>query len=947
MRDPASLATLDVLTKAVLPALLTDTNLLYLVTCKAVNLTLEQGCSDGSCFAYVYFGTATGYFGDYQSGFRFGRLGYDLVEHRGLRRFQDATYLCFGLQVAPWTKHIRTCRELLLRAFQIANTAGDLNIAVYCHPHLNTNLIAAGDPLEIAQREVENGLEFARQARFAFVVDQVSPQLALIRTLRGLTVQFGSLNDGQMEELPFERRLAANPGLSVVACWYWIRKLQARFFAGDYSTALEASAKAKPLLWSSPSTLEQAEYEFYSAVARAAGCGFASSGECGEHLQLLASHHKQLETWAGNCPENFATRSTLVGAEIARIEGRELDAQRLYEQAIRSAHANGFVHNEALANELAARFYRARGYDKIAQTYLEDARYCYRRWGADGKVRQLDQLYSNLTEEHPRLSPTATIETPVEYLDLATVIKVSQAVSGEMVLQKLIDMLLRTAVEHAGAGRGVLILPHGDELQIEAEATTEGDAISVRLEPVTVAAELLPESVVHYVMRTQETVLLEDARLQSPFWADPYIAQLHARSILCLALINQGKLIGALYLENNLAPHVFTPSRISALKLLASQAAISLENTRLYSDLRRSEAEQVQARMNLETAFEEIKQLKDRLLHENIALKEEIDHASMFEEIVGVSPALKAVLSRVAKVAPTDSTVLLLGETGTGKELIARAIHKRSRRSSSAFVAVNCAAVPDTLIASELFGHEKGAFTGASERRIGRFELADEGTLFLDEVGEIPRETQVMLLRVLQERQFERVGGKQILRANVRVIAATNRDLEAAIAAGTFRSDLFYRLNVIPIEIPPLRDRKEDIPLLVEYFIGRFARKAGKRYQGINKSTLDLLLSYSWPGNIRELQNVVERSVIVCDTENFIVDQSWLSRRVDRAHQASHTLLRMPTSQEKKAIEDALAETQGRVAGPSGAAERLGIPASTLDSKIKALKINKHKFKKF
>jgi PAS domain S-box-containing protein len=352
-----------------------------------------------------------------------------------------------------------------------------------------------------------------------------------------------------------------------------------------------------------------------------------------------------------------------------------------------------------------------------------------------------------------------------------------------------------------------------------------------------------------------------------------------------------------------------------------------------------------QAEGDLQSALREIKKLKDQLYEENIALREEIDKASMFEEIVGESSALQGVLARVAKVAPTDSTVLVTGETGTGKELIARAIHKRSKRAERPFVSVNCAAVPPSLIASELFGHEKGAFTGAIQRRLGRFELAEGGTLFLDEVGELLPETQIGLLRVLQEREFERVGGAKPIRTNVRVIAATNRDLQGSIEAGSFRRDLYYRLNVFPIEMPPLRDRKEDIPLMVQYFIDRYATKAGRKMRGIGRTTLERLLSYDWPGNVRELQNVIERSIIVCETENFTIDESWLSRRPDQTDEHSRPLLRMPASQEKQTIEAALADAQGRVSGPSGAAAKLGIPASTLDSKIRALRINKHRFK--
>jgi PAS domain S-box-containing protein len=347
------------------------------------------------------------------------------------------------------------------------------------------------------------------------------------------------------------------------------------------------------------------------------------------------------------------------------------------------------------------------------------------------------------------------------------------------------------------------------------------------------------------------------------------------------------------------------------------------------------------------TDIEDRKQAEDRLRLENVALREEIDKASMFEEIVGTSSALKGVLSRISKVARSDSTVLITGDTGTGKELVARAIHRRSDRASRPFVSVNCAAIPRDLIASELFGHEKGAFTGATQQRLGRFELANGGTLFLDEVGELPAETQIALLRVLQEHEFERVGGSRQIHADVRVIAATNRDLQAAIGGGSFRSDLFYRLHVFPIAIPALRERTEDIPLLVEYFLDRYARKAGKKIKSISKRTLKLLESYPWPGNIRELQNVIERSVILCETEIFSIDENWLPQQPLLAEDARQQveLPRRLLTQEKNMIEAALRETRGRVSGPRGAAAKLGIPRSTLESKIRSLKINKNRFR--
>jgi len=345
------------------------------------------------------------------------------------------------------------------------------------------------------------------------------------------------------------------------------------------------------------------------------------------------------------------------------------------------------------------------------------------------------------------------------------------------------------------------------------------------------------------------------------------------------------------------------------------------------------------------TDIDERKRAEERLQQENVALREEINKASMFEEIVGTSPALQAVLSRISKVAPSDSTVLITGETGTGKELVARAIHRRSHRASRAFVSVNCAAIPRDLVASELFGHERGAFTGALQRRIGRFELAEGGTLFLDEVGELAADTQVALLRVLQEREFERVGGRQSIRVDVRVIAATNRDLTAAVASGTFRQDLYYRLNVFPIEMPPLRERRKDIPLLVGYFIERYARKTGRNIKSVEQKTLQLLQSYPWPGNIRELQNIIERSVIVCETEKLSVDESWLSQQPhDRRLGFGLYLSEMLAATEKEVIEEALRESQGRVFGPSGAAAKLGLARSTLESKIRSLNINKKRF---
>jgi PAS domain S-box-containing protein len=590
MSDPESRATLDVLTEVVTPALFTDENLLSLVICRMANLSLEHGNSDGSCFAYVWLGMILGpHFGDYRAGFRFGRLGYDLVEKHGLHRFKARAYMSFGNLVIPWTRHIQTGRALVRRAFDAANKIGDLTFAAYSCNNLNTNLLATGDPLGDVQREAENGLEFARKARFGLVIDIIIGQLRLIRTLRGLTPQFSSFNDAEFDESRFEHHLQNDPRLALPECWYWIRKLQARVYAGEYASAIEAASNARRLLWTSPSFFEVAEYHFYDALARAVQYEAASADERPRHLEALASHHKQLEVWAENCPENFVNRAALVGAEIARLEGRDLDAMRLYEQAIQSAREHGFVQNEALAHEVAARFYLARGFETIGDVYLRNARNCYDRWGALGKLKQLDERYPHLHEERAPTSPTATIGTPLGQLDVETVVKASQALSSEIVLRKLIETLMRIAVEHAGAERGLLILFRGDEPQIEAEATTGHGRVEVNVRRAAVTPSDLPQSALHYVIRTRERVVLDDASTSSSY-SDEYVRRKHPRSVLCVPIVKQTKLVGALYLENNLTPGAFTPGRIAVLELLASQAAISLENARLYSDLQRSEA---------------------------------------------------------------------------------------------------------------------------------------------------------------------------------------------------------------------------------------------------------------------------------------------------------------------------------------------------------------------
>jgi PAS domain S-box-containing protein len=584
LNNPDVLDMLDVFTDIVHPAMFYDENLSTLVACRMVCLSLEHGNCDASCFGYVWFGMFTGpRLDNYKNGFRFGQLGYELVEKRNLMRHQARTYISFGT-FTPWAKHAKEGRDLIRRTFEVAYRTGDLTFSAYSWHSLITNYLAVGDPLSEVQSEAEKSLAFNKKAGFGLVVENAAAQLGLIRTLRGLTSTFGCFDTDDYNEADTEHRFASNRALVLSEFFYWTRKLQARFFAGDYATAIEASQKAHKLLWPAASQVETGDFRFFAALARAAAWNSASSEGRQEHVDALKNHHRQLEVWALHCPANFETRAALVSAEISRIEGRLLDAEHLYETAIRSAHENGFVHCEAVANECAAQFYSARGFTKIAHVYTQDARHCYLRWGANGKVQQLDRLYPHLAPvEDQRLA--GIIGSPVQHLDVASVVKAMQALSSEIELPKLIERLMTIAIENAGADRGLLILPSRNEFLIRAQARASGDQIEVTMRQEPIAGSNCPESLVRYVIRMRESVILDDASKPNLFSDDDYLRDRQPKSILCLPLIKQRGLTGVLLLENTLTSHVFTPARIAVLELLASQAAISLENATLYTDL--------------------------------------------------------------------------------------------------------------------------------------------------------------------------------------------------------------------------------------------------------------------------------------------------------------------------------------------------------------------------
>lgn len=584
--DPVASGTMDVLTVLVSPAWYITDDLRRLIIARMANLSMEYGNSDASCLAYILLGTVLGPdFGDYGAGFRFTQLGLDLVERLDSDRFKARVYLGYG----SWTQNIRAGRPLLRKAFDAAQQVGDFNYASFTYHHLVTHLLACGDPLADVQREAEAGLDYARRAQVDLAVDRIAGQLQLVRTLRGLTPRFGSFDDAEFNEELFERRLETEQHLLHAAYWYWIRKLQA-LVLGDDPTAIAAAAKAEQFLWTSKALFDRVTFHFYAALALAARTDAISAAERTSHSAALASHHHQLQEWADICPEDFADRAALIGAEIARIEGRELDAMRLYDRAIDAARASGFVQNEAIANELAGRFYATRGFEKIAYTYLRDARYGFLRWGADAKVRQLERLYPRLHVAEDG-GGTGKASKSVQQMDVTAVVKASQAVSSEIELPRLIETLMKIALQNAGADRGLLILSGHGDFRIEAEGQSNGgDEFAVAMRQAPVSGPDCPEALLRYVIRTEKTLILDDASRPSPLCDEAYLQRRHPRSILCLPLIKQAKLIGLLYFENTLATYAFTPDRVAVLELLAAQAAISLENTLLYRDLQEREA---------------------------------------------------------------------------------------------------------------------------------------------------------------------------------------------------------------------------------------------------------------------------------------------------------------------------------------------------------------------
>jgi predicted ATPase/signal transduction histidine kinase len=595
MTDLRIQAALKVLSVLAGPATFTDFQLFCLLACRMVSVSIQHGMSGAAAYAFACLGSVLGAnFHRYREGYRLARLACDLVEKHAFTAYDTKVYHAMGL-AAFWTEPLTNVIELRRAATRTATEKGDLTFACYGMHQSITYLLMRNDPLDAVWRESAMALDFARTAKFRDVVHLIESQQRFIAIMQGRDATF---SDDRIDEAAFAAQLTPARN-STVICLYWIRELKARYLSGDYSGAQVAADKAKPLLRTSAVQLQLLDYFYYTALTLAVLYEHASADDQALWHNRLAAHREQLREWAEIYPPTFSDKHSLVSGELARLDGHDAEAMRLYEHAIQSAREHGFVQTEGVAHEVAARFFAARGVESIAQTYLRSARDCYLRWGAIGKVRQLDLRHPGLREGSGASAASATVSAPVEQLDVGTVVKASQAVSSEIEMGKLIETLMRIALEHAGAERGLLILFTNDEPRIAAEASTGQGKIAVTPRNAVVTPTELIESVLYATMRTRESVILDDASIDIPSSVDEYVAQRHARSVLCLPLTRQAKLIGALYLENSLTPHVFTSAKIAVLKVLSSQAAISLENVRLYDELRLENRERRRAQEEL------------------------------------------------------------------------------------------------------------------------------------------------------------------------------------------------------------------------------------------------------------------------------------------------------------------------------------------------------------
>jgi predicted ATPase/transcriptional regulator with GAF, ATPase, and Fis domain len=903
MNDPIKLAAIRILMNLGTAAYFSAPDLFPLIVFKGVNLSVKHGNSHESTIAYSSYGIILcAVLGDIETGYRFGQLALRLLSRFNGVGLKSRTLGMVNNFVKHWKEPLRKGLELSLEAFQSGLETGDFEWASYAAQNYCANSFIVGKELGELEEEFRKYSEAIRQVKqeIPYNCNRIVHQAVL--NLMGKTESPCRLiGNAYNEQEMLPRHLQANDGNSLFVLYF--SKVILCFLFQESQQAIENAAKAEKYLDNVTGEAGFPLFHFYYSLSLLAVFPDTQKLEKKRILKKVAVNQKKMRKWAYHAPINYLHKFYLVEAERCRILGEDTKAIEFYDQAISLAGKHEYINEEALANELAARFYLANNKKKNAEKYMTDARYCYLRWGALAKVKDLDTRYPELLGKTTAETKTETksfkktFETTVngsgKKFDWISVMKVAKAISSEIVLSKLLNKLMRIVIENAGARKGILILQSEGKLFIEAESSVEQDSIML-LHSVPVEKDKnLPLSIINYVSKTHEYVILNNPAQDSVFMNDAYIIAHRPKAILCGPLLHKSKLIGMLYLENSLLTDAFATKRLEVIKLLGSQIAVSLENARLYTGMeahtekikainlnlkreiaqrKKAEAELTRYRDNLEELVEQRTAELEESQRALANLERDIEKRHRFQNIVGKSEKMQGIYSLIEDLADLSATVLITGESGTGKELVAEALHYGGKRRDKPFVKVNCSALSETILESELFGHVKGAFTGADKDKVGRFQKAGDGTIFLDEIGDISPYFQKRLLRVLQEREFEQVGDTTPKKMKARVLAATNQDLLEKVRGGEFRKDLYYRLRVVALNLPPLRDRREDIPLLLRHFLKHFSNELGKEIMDISKDVLKQFMECPWPGNIRELKNTLEHICILCKDSTITVD---------------------------------------------------------------------------
>ncbi len=937
LEDPVRLAAQRLLIRLCIAARWRRDALLELWLCRIIEITLDGGHGPQAALAYVFLGYLRGnLLNDPAGGERAGAYGLALLDHQhvtgGIRPLCQAIF--HALVRSRWT-HPAALLEPMEATFRLGVESGDLDAAGASAFQRGAMGLLCGEPLPRLEQTIRHAcreLAGLGQRMFAEV----------LRRLLRLTLELqGRPDDGDPAGAPGEPRAGGDGGgrNSQVEVRLAGPEMMVRHLLRQAEPALGAAVDSDIV---PEETLPGIPIDFYRSLIFLDRHPQLSAEERRAHLARAEPCRERLAARAASTPDLDQHRLDLVDAEHLRARGRIADALARYQKAADGARRHRFPAEEALALERFGESLLELGARYPGMACLRRAAEVYRRWGAGAKVTDLEGRYPELAaaetvpapETVPAASAAGSSEASPDALDLLSLERAARALAATLDLGQLWRELLTVVLQNTGAERGFLLRAEEDgRLMVAARAGTGGGIEILHGQPLADREDDLAATVARTVSRTGETLVLADARSDPCCAGDPYVVAAGPRSILCAPVVHRRKTLALLYLEHGRMAGVFSQQHLGALRIIASHAAVALRNALLHDALSGEVTSRRQAEDDLRRALDDVARLKDRLDAENVYLQEEIRGSHDFEEIVGESAALRRVLEQVEQVAATNATVLILGETGTGKELIARAIHGRSARRERTLVKVNCAALPAALIESELFGHEKGAFTGALRARAGRFELADGGTLFLDEIGDLSPEIQVKLLRVLQEGEMERLGSSRARRVDVRVIAATHRDLEQMVADGSFRADLYYRLRVVPLALPALRQRSEDIPLLVRHFVGKGQARLGKVIESIPAEAMERLTAYHWPGNVRELENVIERAVILSPGAGLLVDETF----APLAPTATGSL----EDVERAHIVKVLVECGWRIKGRGGAAERLDMNPGTLYSRMKKLGIQR------